>query len=256
MNNENTFFFDRNMLVLSELSRFAPSNDKLLSIPHHVDCTDPFLLFCMRTDDLNKNNYLIGSNLILFSQYVNQTLSRVYAASKFILENRGKQKSQNLNQSETNFQIYLDACILHEYQYSIREFISMLKVIVDQLIMLLSLSFKNGKNCDCIQEFLKIIDESKYGCWNNDKKFLAGLNIAANYLKHHLYQFEGPAMRLDLNPVSLFVVVKNNEKSKDCCDLKTFFSDQFQCLNDNYLSCLIRCEFLVSGFNEFYKKFR
>lgn len=245
------------MLVVNELLRYAPSDDKLLAIPPIINCADPFLLFCLQiaNQDPNRNNFLVGKNLLSFSQYVNQILSRLYAACQFIIENHDKQKVSDLSQSKIDFELHTESCVLHEYQYSLREFILMLKIIVDQFIILLPLDLKNGKNCGSIGKFLEGIKKTKTTFWDDYKKFLIGLNVAANYLKHHPYQFEEPSRMLHLIPPSLLVIVKNNDKSQDCCSLKESFTNQLQYSgNNHHVLCLISCDFLVSGFNAFYKK--
>jgi hypothetical protein len=255
--NSQKHFFNRNILVTTALSQYAPSDSKLLNISPTSNIADPFFKFFMQVDcqDSTKNNFLVGMNLLSFLQYVNQILSKLYAAAQFMVHNRETSTSPSSSQLEIDFDLHKRSCILHEYQYSFREFVLMLKIIVDQFIILMPSNLKKT-NSDCIGGLLREIRESQTVFWNDDIGFLVGLNAAANYLKHHPYQFEEPSMMLHLKPPSLLVIVSNDDKERDCLDLKNSFTNQIQYFNDDqYISCLISCDFLVNGFNQFHKKF-
>ena len=247
-------FFDQNISIINELRQHAPSDDKLLAIPYYISFADPFLSsFCQHTADKDprRNNLLVGMNLLSLLKHLNCVLSKVYASGQFIFENHNKPIT-DLNQYEIDSKVHTHSCILQEYQYSLREFVLTLKIAVDQLIILIPLHLKNNHPCNGgIGDFLMHWNSH----WDDHKKFLTGLNIGANYLKHHRYQFEHPFQELNLNPPSLLVIVENNDKKKYCLNFKEAFANNLQYSHDNkHIWCLIGCDLLVDGFNDFYKK--
>jgi len=247
-------FLDQNILITNELKHYAPPDDKLLAIPYYINGADPFLsLFCQHTADKDpyKNNLLVGMNLLSLFQYLNRILSKVYATAQFIIENQNKPISSALNQQKIDSLVFIRSCILQEYQCSLREFVLTLKIAIDQLVFLLPPYLKNQHLCNNgIGDFLMHLDNQ----WEECRKFLTGLNIGANYLKHHRYQFEQPSQGLHLDPPSLLVIVENNDK-KSCINFKTVFANHLNYFNDNkQILCLIGCDLLVDGFNKFYKK--
>lgn len=249
-------FFEKNALLIEQLSKYAPSDDQLLSVPLHVNLVDPFLLCMLKLgQDPRKNNFLVGMNLLTFLQSINCTLSKVLAAHRYLLDNREKPRKSGLNQAEIDFEVYTDANIIEEYKYSLRQFVSMLKVAVDQLILLLTTNPSENTRCDCIATFLEKI--KKMGHNNFDMKFLTGLNVAANYLKHHPYQFEASKNVFYLREPSLLIMAnKKNKKGKDKEDyrgLKRFFVNELTDHGD-YVSFVICYSFLVNGFNSFYEQ--
>lgn len=250
--------FLNNLLVLRELEKYAPSDDRLLAVPIHRNIGDPIFSFASKLiPNPNANNILIVMNLVSFLQSVNQVLSRVYAAHRWLIVNREKPQQSNLPQEQIDFSLHIENILIEEYRYSIRAFISMLRIAVDQFILLLKTgTLKYGKSCDCIGDFLGIINNDEFKLENQNRRFLIGLNAAANYLKHHPYQFENPSNEISLVTPCLLVIVnkfaKHKRINKDYQGLEQYFSTELQYMSESQIMWRISCDFLVKGFNIFY----
>lgn len=85
-----------------------------------------------------------------------------------------------------------------------------------------------------------------------------GLNVAANYLKHHPYRFEEPSSTLSLSTPALYIIVnekiKRNKINFDYSELIKFFGNQVIYHKNSSISWSVTCDFLVAGFNEFFKQ--
>lgn len=252
INTIETKFFNENLIILNELSKYAPPDNKLLHFPRNTNISDRLLKSISQLpNNPEVNNFLIGLHLSSLFQSVNRVLSKVYAAHQYIIEKRNQPINTSHSQSEIDSQLYKSCLIFQEYNTMLREFISLLRMGIDQLIMLLTT--KLPQKCDCIGKYLNIMEKSDEK-QNYDEKFLSGLNAAANYLKHHPYQLEDPASTFHLFTPSLLVMVSKNKKNHDYKNLCKFFSNELTLHNDFHVLCWISCDFLVNGFNYFYKQ--
>ena len=107
----------------------------------------------------------------------------------------------------------------------------MLRIAIDQLILILTKeSSKFPAQCDCIGAFLKLEDLCEFNEGIQDKKFLIGLNITANYLKHHPYQFDNQN-EFPLKTPSLLVTldkdIRGNFK-KEHISFKNLFKNELR----------------------------
>lgn len=96
------------------------------------------------------NYFLIGVNLFSYLQSINRTLSKLYLAHQCILANRSK-SFQHQNQYETDYNVYKNSLIVEEYRHALCEFISSLRVAIDQLLLLLAYSFGEDKKFEVLK---------------------------------------------------------------------------------------------------------
>lgn len=150
--------------------------------------------------------------------------------------------------------MYINDNVITQYRYSLRQFVSMLRIGIDQLICLIT----EGR-CESIGNFLSYREKHSDQYIEYDLKFLTGLNVAANYLKHHPYQFESPEQLLTMVSPSLLVMVdKDNDKSKkDYEGLQKYFSQRLiHQPHNSQVACCFDCDFFVAGFNTFYTRLK
>ncbi len=238
MNSKKDFFnIDRD--ITDMLMQYAPSDDKLLDVPFIPDPNHPLA-------SLKVNGEVCTA--LLYAQCINRTLSKTYALFQYIYINGSEGSESNIMR---RYYIFID------YMFLLRAFISMLKILVEQLILFLELPKNKGKHVDSIGRFLQYLElnPSDNDYWNDNKKFLTGLNAAANFIKHRHNQFDAPKIS-PLKPRLFFIFDDENKESKrDCERFKDFFPNQLQNIQGSkQIVCWIDYDFLVSGFNGFLKK--
>lgn len=231
--------FKENIFVIDELSKHAPKDHELLKIPRNVNIVDLFV----------NGKPFITYKLLHFMQAINRSLTRTYASYRHIIANQISIKRESSKDAlSTNRQVYLDDMMIQSYEYSSREFVTMLRVAVDQLILL----FTSGK-CDCIGSFVKKLTKEAHNGTESqfDIKFLVGLNCTANYLKHHPYQFNDNGF--NPNKSSIFVIASKKDRDFDYKNIRDYFKNELIHNNDLHVTCWITHEFFISGFNAFYQ---
>jgi len=170
------YFFEINRDALNQLQHHAPNDAKLLDISYHMMALDPFLL-AFKSPPIQAPRK--GALLFSYLRSINTTLSITIAAYSFIRKNYNKQLTND-------HEVITHSEILKIYQSSQRDFITNLKNAVEQMLIILVTN--RGAKCDSIGEFLKQLHEyEKFKCLGS---FFVKLNTAANYLKHHVEQFE------------------------------------------------------------------
>lgn len=241
--------------VISDmLFEYAPTDDKLLDIKaHYFNMGDPFLRWCAEISATSfiedRSLFCIGMNLLRFLQSLNRVLSKVYASHRFIFE-QGKNIQNN---TKKEIKEHIHHHIITDYSYSLRDFISMLRIAVDQLIILIVIKSGIKGKCDSIGRLLKRINkDTKFlnSRLCDDKEFLILLNAAANYLKHHPYQFEEPynAGRHDLPIIYVIVRKKDKEAYSGCIEI---LNNECIIVKEDLIVFPVSCDLLVSGFNDF-----
>lgn len=257
----NKKFFMRQWIIVHVLTNYAPPDDQLLNIPCNLNIADALLHNLMGMNiDPQKNNLLIGMNMLRYLQATNQTLSILFAAHKYLIETRNKKNEEPTSQSVIDFQMYQNDVIICEYNRALKEFISTLRIAVDQLLLLHPDNhLKATLKYDCIGGFLKHVKNNNNKIYEKyDMKFLWSLNIAANYIKHDPFQFEEPHMRISLLYPSLLVAINKFKKPDEAHDDYKFYSQYFtNCYHGTDLSnkkifFWISCDLLISGFNAFF----
>lgn len=93
-------FFMNNLITLTSTQKYAPSDDRLLSIPLNVNLGDPFFKMIFRVPpSAQKNDFLIGVNLLNFFKSINQVLAIVYATHRYALESSKETFPTNISQN-------------------------------------------------------------------------------------------------------------------------------------------------------------
>ncbi len=172
------YFFEVNRDALNQLYHYAPNDTQLLDIPYHLMALDPFLITFIGPPIHDPRK---GALLFSYLRSINITLSITIAAYFFITQNYNKHL---INDHE----VIIHSAILNIYRSSLRDFITNLKVAVDQMLIVFSAKHGTKAKYDCIGGFLKEIH--KYEKFKYLEYFLLKLNTAANYLKHHAEQLE------------------------------------------------------------------
>lgn len=247
--------FQENMLILNELLKYAPTDDRLLLVPRYSDSFNPLfdLIFKVERND-KKNNFLVGANLLSFFRSTNRVLSRVYAAHEYIIANW----ESNLNQSGDHLNLLMGDLIINEYRETLRNFVLMLRVSVDQIILLLKSIYYEKSMIDSISGFLNLLEQDNNTAY--DKKFLTALNASSNFLKHHPYQLEAPNMEIPSLSPALSIIL--DEKTlgrinKDYERVKLYFTEnEWKKIENNNIYFQVPCDFLVQGFNSFFQKIK
>jgi hypothetical protein len=250
--------FMDNMIVIKEISNYIPQDLELLSTPIQTNIADPFFQFIFKLpQNPSSNNLLVATNLLAYFRSINRSLSKVHSAHQYLIKNRNHSFPPNTSQSEIDAKVNLDALVIEEYNYELRQFITNIKIATDQLIILLTTdTSKYQKKCESIGNFLQLIENNPNKNSKFDIKFLTALNVAANYLKHHRYQFEEPARIFALLIPSLLVVInKHNDKNiKTFKIIEKYFKDQISYHENGECSFWLDCNFIAEGFNSFYSQ--
>lgn len=234
-------FFAQNKILMDALLEFAPEDSKLLNIPLTSSAVDPFVV-CFIRDDRELNH---GLDLLGFMQSLNVVLSKIFAAHKYILTQ--KNISDGMPQSEIDMNVYLGHLAISEYHTSIIIFFLKLRLIVDELLRIIT-----GKKCNCIGTFLGKFEED----FNEVKPFLVALNASANYIKHNddffIYHMSdipvfSPSLKIKVKRV------KNGPQKFDFDNLKENCADN---ILDRADQSEIILEFLIIFFVENFNKFK
>ncbi len=196
------YFFEINRDALNQLQHYAPNDAQLLNIPFHMMATDPFLLAFNAPSIQDPRK---GALLFSYLRSINTTLAKTLASYRFITTNYNKQLIHNHD-------VIIHSEILNIYRSSSRDFITNLKIAVDQMILTLATKRGIKTKCDCIGHFLNQLEQyEKFQCL---AYFLVKLNTAANYLKHHVEQFES-FEEIHFIGLRIRVTVSSSSYSKD-----------------------------------------
>lgn len=200
------YFFEKNCDALNQLNHYAPNDAQLLDIPYYMMAQDPFLLTFNSPpiQDARK-----GALLFSYLRSINTTLAITIAAYSFIIGNYNKQPSND-------YEVIIHSEILRLYQSSLRDFIANLKVVVDQMLIVLAKTHID--KYDCIGGFLKQLH--KYEKLQCLEYFFLKLNTAANYLKHHVDQLES-FQEIHFIGLKLRVMAAKKEDYKNLCKYLT-----------------------------------
>ena len=228
------YFFKRNRDALNRLYDYAPNDSQLLDIPSQIIGTNPFLLTFNNAPIKDPRK---GIDLLSYLRSINTTLSITIAGYFFIIENYNKPPSND-------YEATLHSEVLGLYQSSLRNFIANLKVAVDQ--MLIVLAKNHGVKYDCVGGFLKQIH--KYKKFKSLEYFFLKLNTAANYLKHHVDQFDS-LQEIYLIGLKLRVKVEREEDYKNICKHLTI--NEIAEKTDARVVYCLALDILITEFNEF-----
>ena len=246
------------MVVIREIKNYMPQDMQFLSSPIQTNIADPFFKFILKLpQNSNSNNFLVATNLLAYFRSINRSLSKTYSAHQYLIKNRDYSFPPNVSQFEIDSKVCIDSLIIEEYNYELRQFITNIKIAIDQLIVLLTTdTSKYQKKCEDIGNFLNLIETNPDKNTKFDIKFLTALNAAANYLKHHRYQFEEPSRIFALLiPSLLGVINKHNKKSANTFkSIEKYFKDQISYHANGECSFWLDCNFIVKGFNSFYNQ--
>lgn len=227
-------FFLNHMRAINRLYDYGPNDSELLNIPYYKMAIDPLILAFNRPPISDPRKAM---HLYSHLHSINIALSTTIAAYRFIMENT----NTSINDDH---EAIIHSDILRIYQISLREFITNLKVAVDQ--MLICLAEKNGHKYDCIGGFLKQIHQ--YKNFQYLECFFLKLNTAANYLKHHADQFESFQEIYSIGS-NIRIIVSRKEDYKNICKyLKQ--SEIIQKL-ENEVSYILGVNELIDNFNKF-----
>lgn len=249
------YFFTSQLIAMKAIAPYAPCDNKLFRIPKHLNVTDKFpAILASMNNDPHKNNLLIGLNISNHIRSLNRTLSIAFAAHGYKCASLERSAfPDNTPQQIIDAQINQDDLVIHTYSNSCRDFIISLRIAVDQLLLLHPDNYLQNIKYDCIGNFFKYrktLENDPYEKYCD--KFLGGLNIAANYLKHHTFQFESLAHVWSSAIPSLLVMIEKKSKF-DYQIYKKYFLDQFYNENNKHVLFWINFDFLVKGFDEFFK---
>lgn len=219
---------------------YANKNDLVLSVPESMNVIRDFQF---KKILMERKDFPSIMNLIRYLQSTNQILAIAYACHRLIRSSL--QNPKPISDDEINAVFDKNDLILREYNFSVKAFITYLKIAVDQLIIM-------SHSKEKIDSIGKLLGSRKLDCLDEmyEKKimkFFVGLNILVNHLKHDPLSFSSLDQILDLDHPGIVVLIPKKGLAHE--GFKYYFGNGLSTDDDFYFPL----QFFVQGFNSYWE---